>query len=61
MVEQTPEPFETGRLDVGDGHVLDAPWRIHQAWPGSELIVDDEGHGGETVAMHWCRVLAELA
>jgi proline iminopeptidase len=22
MTEQTPEPFATGRLDVGDGHVL---------------------------------------
>jgi proline iminopeptidase len=49
-----------GRLDVSSP--LDAPWRIHQAWPGSELIiVDDEGHGGETMAMHWSRVLAHLA
>lgn len=37
-----------GRLDVSSP--LDAPWRIHQAWPDSELIiVDDEGHGGETM------------
>jgi hypothetical protein len=29
---------------------------------GSELIiVDDEGHGGESMAMHWCRVLPDLA
>jgi len=49
-----------GRLDVSSP--LDAPWRIHQAWPDSELIiVDDEGHGGETMAMHWHRVLADLA
>lgn len=49
-----------GRLDLSSP--LDAPWRIHQAWPDSELvIVDDEGHGGETMAMHWCRVLADLA
>jgi proline iminopeptidase len=34
-----------GRLDLSGP--LDAPWRIHQAWPGSQLIiVDDEGHGG---------------
>ena len=34
-----------GRLDVSSP--LDAPWRLHQAWPDSELIVvDDEGHGG---------------
>jgi proline iminopeptidase len=49
-----------GRLDVSSP--LDAPWRIHRAWPGSTLIiVDDEGHGGGTMAMHWRRVLTELA
>lgn len=48
-----------GRFDLSSP--LDAPWRLHQAWPGSELVVDDEGHGGETIAMHWCRALADLA
>jgi proline iminopeptidase len=49
-----------GRLDLSSP--LQPPWRIHQAWPGSELIVvDDEGHGGETMAGHWSRILAELA
>ncbi len=49
-----------GGLDVSSP--LDAPWRIHQAWPGSELIVvSEEGHGGETMAMHWCRALLALA
>ncbi|HWA66596.1 MAG TPA: prolyl aminopeptidase, partial [Mycobacteriales bacterium] len=37
-----------GRLDVSSP--LDAPWRIHRAWPGSELtIVDDDGHGGASM------------
>jgi proline iminopeptidase len=49
-----------GRLDLSSP--LDAPWRIHQAWPGSELIVvDDEGHGGEAMVAHWRRILAQLA
>jgi proline iminopeptidase len=49
-----------GRLDVSSP--LDAPWRIHQAWPGSELvIVDDEGHGGAEMVRRWRAVLAELA
>lgn len=49
-----------GRLDVSSP--LDAPWRLHRAWPGSELIiVDDEGHGGISMFTHWRRVLAELA
>ena len=49
-----------GRLDVSSP--VDAPWRIHEAWPDSELIVvDDEGHGGEVMAARWCDVLRELA
>jgi proline iminopeptidase len=49
-----------GRLDISSP--LDAPWRINRAWPGSELvIVDDEGHGGDTMMTHWRAVLADLA
>ena len=49
-----------GRLDVSSP--LDASWRIHQAWPSSDLIViDDEGHGGDTMTITWRRVLADLA
>ncbi|WP_349309383.1 prolyl aminopeptidase [Microbacterium sp. MM2322] len=34
-----------GRLDVSGPAVT--PWRLHRAWPGSELhILEDEGHGG---------------
>ncbi|HEU5433191.1 MAG TPA: prolyl aminopeptidase [Thermomicrobiales bacterium] len=37
-----------GRLDVSSP--LATAWRLHKAWPGSELIVvDDEGHGGEAM------------
>jgi proline iminopeptidase len=49
-----------GRLDVSSP--LDSAWRIHQAWPGSELIiVADEGHGGGTMVHHWRRILADLS
>jgi proline iminopeptidase len=49
-----------GRLDVSSP--LDGPWRIHQAWPGSELvIVDGEGHGGNDMMAHWRRILSDLA
>jgi proline iminopeptidase len=56
----TPGWLIHGRLDVSSP--LDAPWRLHQAWPDSELIiVDEEGHGGDVMAMHWQRILADLA
>jgi len=57
---QVPGVLSHGRLDVSSP--LDSPWRIHRAWPGSELIVvEDEGHGGEGMVAHWHRILAELA
>ena len=49
-----------GRLDLSGP--LDAPWKLHQAWPRSTLIiVDDEGHGGIRMAEHWSRILCDLA
>lgn len=49
-----------GRLDVSSP--LDAPWRIHQAWPDSHLIVvEGDGHGGETMMHTWRRVLGDLS
>lgn len=35
-----------GRRDIS-GPVI-TPWRLHRAWPGSELhVVESEGHGGD--------------
>jgi len=49
-----------GRLDLSSP--LDAPWRLHQSWAGSELVVvDDEGHGGQAMMHKWREVLADLA
>lgn len=37
-----------GRLDVSSP--LETAWKLHKAWPGSELVViDDEGHGGKSM------------
>ena len=48
-----------GRLDVSSP--LDDAWRLHRAWPGSVLeIVDDEGHGGDTMMRRWREILADL-
>jgi proline iminopeptidase len=48
-----------GRLDLSGP--LDAPWRIHRAWPGSELVViDAEGHGGPAMVDTCRRILANL-
>jgi proline iminopeptidase len=56
----TPGWLIHGRLDLSSP--LDGPWRIHRAWPGSQLvIVDDEGHGGDTMVGHCRRVLGDLA
>jgi len=49
-----------GRLDLSSP--LEGPRRLHQAWGESQLlIVEDEGHGGKSMASHWSRVLAGLA
>ncbi|HSL59966.1 MAG TPA: alpha/beta fold hydrolase [Acidimicrobiales bacterium] len=48
-----------GRLDVSSP--LDAPWRLHRAWPGSELvIVDGDGHGGDETMVRCRQILARL-
>ncbi|HEX2902290.1 MAG TPA: prolyl aminopeptidase [Jatrophihabitans sp.] len=56
QLEGIPGWLVHGRLDVSSP--LDSPWRIQQAWPGSELIVvDDEGHGGDQMVAAWRQAL----
>jgi proline iminopeptidase len=48
-----PATLIHGRRDVS-GPALIA-WRLHRAWPDSELIIDEgEGHGGESMVREWC-------
>jgi proline iminopeptidase len=43
MLEGIPGILVQGRLDFGN--LLGTAWRLHHAWPGSELVlVDDVGH-----------------
>jgi proline iminopeptidase len=49
-----------GRRDLSSP--VDAPWRIHQAWPGSELVVvDEDGHGGQAMSQQWREALETFA
>ena len=49
-----------GRRDISGPAIT--PWRLHKAWPGSEVhIVESEGHGGELEMELTCRVIDELA
>lgn len=42
-----------GRRDVSGPAVV--AWRLHRAWADSELIiVEAEGHGGESMVQSWC-------
>jgi proline iminopeptidase len=48
-----PATLIHGRLDVSGPAVT--AWRLHRAWPDSELILNEtEGHGGEAMVGAWC-------
>ncbi|MGV9677819.1 prolyl aminopeptidase [Nocardia sp. NPDC003482] len=47
-----PATLIHGRHDVSGPAVL--AWRLHRAWPASELIIDEgEGHGGPAMVQAW--------
>lgn len=48
-----------GRRDVSSP--LRTAWELHRAWPGSELVVLDEGHGGPESLAALERAIAALA
>lgn len=45
-----------GRRDISGPAVT--AWRLHRAWPGSELVILDEGHGGPRSVAELVRVIA---
>ncbi|MET9835141.1 prolyl aminopeptidase [Streptomyces sp. NPDC006385] len=50
LLKGIPGTLVQGSLDFGN--LLGVVWRLHHAWPGSELvIVDDAGHGPGTQGM----------
>jgi proline iminopeptidase len=52
LLQGIPATLIHGRLDVSGPSVV--AWKLHQAWPESELIiVEGEGHGGETMVGLW--------
>jgi proline iminopeptidase len=58
-VHGIPAVLVHGRFDVSGP--LDTAWRLHRAWPGSELVVlGDAGHGGTGFAEARAAALARL-
>ncbi len=48
-----------GRYDVSSP--LGTAWQLHRRWPGSELhVVDDAGHGGDSLSEHVVAALNRL-
>ncbi|WP_429455086.1 alpha/beta fold hydrolase [Nocardia sp. GP40] len=47
-----PATLIHGRRDVSSPAVV--AWRLHRAWPGSELVIDEgDGHGGTAMVQEW--------
>ncbi len=53
LLHGIPATLIYGRMDVSGPAI--APWLLHRAWPGSELIINErEGHGGPAMVETWC-------
>jgi proline iminopeptidase len=60
LITQLPCTMVHGRYDVSGP--LDTAWRLHQAWPGSRLVVvEDAGHGGGSFGREIVKALDEFA
>ena len=55
-LEGIPGVLVHGRRDISSPVVT--AWKLHQAWPGSELhVVEPEGHGGDVETELTCRAI----
>jgi proline iminopeptidase len=53
LLHGIPATLIHGRRDVSGPAVV--AWRLHRAWPGSELLIEEgEGHGGPSMVEAWC-------
>ena len=57
-IKHLPGVLIHGRLDISSP--LETPWLLHRAWPGSRLVVLDEGHGGEQMIEQVMAAIADL-
>ena len=52
LLHGIPATLIHGRRDVSGPAVV--AWRLHRAWPGSELLIEEgEGHGGPSMVEAW--------
>jgi proline iminopeptidase len=59
-ISHLPGVLIHGRLDVSSP--LETAWNLHKAWPASELVVvDADGHGGETMVQELIRAIARFS
>jgi hypothetical protein len=59
-ISHIPGVLIHGRLDVSSP--LETAWELHKIWPASELVVVDvDGHGGETMAAELTRAIARVS
>jgi proline iminopeptidase len=55
-----PATLIHGRLDVSGPAIV--PWRLHRAWPESELLIHEtDGHGGAAMVEAWCAANSQHA
>lgn len=51
-LSEIPGTLIHGRRDISGPVVV--PWKLHRAWPRSELVIDEgEGHGGTSMVEAW--------